>query len=48
VCFRLSAENHWIRLGNCSTKALEELLRFHHDDIQALETDQMNGVLTLF
>lgn len=38
----------WIRRGNCSTTALEELLRQHRDDIQALETDAMNGVLTLF
>lgn len=38
----------WIRRGNCSTKALEELLRRHHNDIEALETDAMNGVLTLF
>lgn len=38
----------WIRRGNCSAKALEEILRRHHDDIGALETDAMNGVLTLF
>ena len=38
----------WIRRGNCSTTALEELLREHSDDIEALETDAVNGVLTLF
>lgn len=38
----------WIRRGNCSAKALEELLRQHRDEIEALETDSMNGVLTLF
>jgi len=38
----------WIRRGNCSTKALEVLLRQHRDEIEGLETDDMNGVLTLF
>lgn len=38
----------WIRRGNCSATALEQLLRQHCDDIEALETDAVNGVLTLF
>lgn len=38
----------WIRRGNCSTRALEQILRDHYDDIQALDADPMNGVLTLF
>lgn len=38
----------WIRRGNCSTTALEELLRQHCEDIIALESDAVNGVLTLF
>ena len=38
----------WIRRGNCSAKTLEEILRQHHDDIEALEMDSVNGVLTLF
>ncbi|MDQ1706936.1 MAG: hypothetical protein QOJ88_147 [Pyrinomonadaceae bacterium] len=38
----------WIRRGNCSTAALENLLRQHRGDIEALETDAVNGVLTLF
>lgn len=38
----------WIRRGNCSAKAVEEILRRHQNDIKALERDAMNGVLTLF
>jgi len=38
----------WIRRGNCSAMALEQLLRQHSDEIEALETDAVNGVLTLF
>ena len=38
----------WIRRGNCSTRVLETILREHYDDIQALDADPMNGVLTLF
>lgn len=38
----------WIRRGNCSASALEEILREHQDDIKALAADPMNGVLTLF
>jgi predicted nuclease of predicted toxin-antitoxin system len=38
----------WLRRVNCSTTALEELLRQHKDGIRALEIDAMNGVLTLF
>lgn len=38
----------WIRRGNCSVTILEEILRQHHDDIEALERDSVNGVLTLF
>jgi predicted nuclease of predicted toxin-antitoxin system len=38
----------WIRRGNCSTTALEELLRQQCDDIEALDEDPTNGVLTLF
>ena len=38
----------WIRRGNCSTKELEQLLREHLDDIEALNSDPMSGVLTLF
>lgn len=38
----------WIRRGNCSAEDIEQLLRKYHDDIDALETDPVNGVLTLF
>jgi len=38
----------WIRRGNCSVKDVEQLLRDHHTDIGALETDSVNGVLALF
>ena len=38
----------WIRRGNCSTTALEQILRDHFNDIKALDEDPMNGVLTLF
>jgi predicted nuclease of predicted toxin-antitoxin system len=38
----------WIRRGNCSTRDIEQLLRKHHHEIEALEADPMSGVLTLF
>lgn len=38
----------WIRRGNCSVKALEKILRDNYVEIETLETDTMNGVLTLF
>lgn len=38
----------WIRRGNCSIRALEQILRAHYHDVEALDADPMNGVLTLF
>jgi predicted nuclease of predicted toxin-antitoxin system len=38
----------WIRLGNCTTATIEEILRNHYEDIQVLEKDEILGVLTLF
>ncbi|MBV8858603.1 MAG: DUF5615 family PIN-like protein [Acidobacteria bacterium] len=38
----------WIRLGNCKTQAVEAIIRRHHDKIEALEGDEIIGVLTLF
>ena len=38
----------WIRRGNCSARALEQILREHYSDIESLDADPMNGVLTLF
>lgn len=37
----------WIRRGNCSVRTLEQILREHYLDIEALNADPMNGVLTL-
>lgn len=48
VLFGFPPKIIWIRRGNCSTTALEQLLRQHRTDIDGLETDPMNGVLTLF
>ncbi len=38
----------WIRRGNCSTKAIMNILRRNYDHIAALEADATVGVLTLF
>lgn len=38
----------WIRRGNCSTTAIETMLRSHLADIQALNDDPTLGILTLF
>ncbi len=38
----------WIRRGNCTTRALEQILRDHYDHIEVFDADPMNGVLTLF
>ncbi|HEX8351870.1 MAG TPA: DUF5615 family PIN-like protein [Pyrinomonadaceae bacterium] len=38
----------WIRRGNCKTAAIEAILRKHYEDIEALERDEVVGVLTLF
>jgi predicted nuclease of predicted toxin-antitoxin system len=38
----------WIRRGNCSTGVIEEILRRHIADIQALATDPILGILTLY
>ncbi|AFY61840.1 DUF5615 family PIN-like protein [Synechococcus sp. PCC 6312] len=38
----------WIRRGNCSTTAIETMLRSHLADIQALNDDLTLGVLTLY
>ncbi len=37
----------WIRLGNCSTRAVEQLLRTHVADIQQFETDAAATFLAL-
>jgi len=38
----------WIRRGNCSTNAIEKLLRENYSDINAFSSDLNVGVLTLF
>jgi predicted nuclease of predicted toxin-antitoxin system len=38
----------WIRRGNCKTANIEEILRNHYMDIEALVNDQFIGVITLF
>ena len=37
----------WIRLGNCSTKDVERLLREHHLDVLAFESDAEGSLLAL-
>ena len=38
----------WIRRGNCSARAIEDILFRHQEEIYTLERDPTNGVLTLF
>jgi predicted nuclease of predicted toxin-antitoxin system len=38
----------WIRRGNCCTAVIEEILRSHVTDIQALAIDPNLGILTLY
>jgi predicted nuclease of predicted toxin-antitoxin system len=38
----------WIRRGNCKTSDIEALLRRHYPDVEALDSDPAEGVLTLF
>lgn len=38
----------WIRRGNCQTSVIGAMLRHHYSDIEALNQDVANGVLTLF
>lgn len=38
----------WIRRGNCQTSTIAAMLRQHYTDIEALHSDAVSGVLTLF
>ena len=38
----------WIRRGNCSTKAVEQILRDNFGSISRLENDMESGVLAIF
>lgn len=37
----------WVRLGNCSTTDVEDLLRSHRSDLLAFEGDPSSSFLTL-
>jgi predicted nuclease of predicted toxin-antitoxin system len=37
----------WIRIGNCTTSAIEDLLRRHRNDIRAFDTDDEAGTLSV-
>lgn len=37
----------WLRIGNCSTAAIEHLLRRSHATISAFESEAVTGLLTL-
>ncbi len=38
----------WIRLGNCSTKEIESLLRKNYEIILNFSQDQSTGIIALF
>jgi predicted nuclease of predicted toxin-antitoxin system len=38
----------WIRLGNCTTQQIEDLLRRNREAVVAFESDAMVGLLSLF
>jgi len=38
----------WIRIGNCTTQQIEDLLRLNHEAVVAFENDAMVGLLSLF
>lgn len=38
----------WIRLGNCTTRDIEDTLRRHRDEITAFVDDSTSSVLELF
>lgn len=38
----------WIRRGNCSTNAIESMLRDRNAEIEAIARDEIMGILTLF
>ena len=37
----------WLRLGNCTTRRIEMMLRLQYEAIRALNEDQNIGILTL-
>ena len=38
----------WIRRGNCSTSAIEQILRNYYEEIKILSQDLTIGILTIF
>ena len=38
----------WIRLGNCTTQQIEDLLRKNQEAVAVFENDPMVGLLSLF
>ncbi len=38
----------WIRKGNCGTRQIEQILRYHLKDIQSLNDNADSEILTLF
>jgi len=38
----------WIRIGNCTTQQIEDLLRMNDEAVVAFENDAMVGLLSLF
>jgi predicted nuclease of predicted toxin-antitoxin system len=37
----------WLRIGNCTTRQIEALLRTNYEAILAFEADPLIGILTL-
>ncbi|MEK6321218.1 MAG: DUF5615 family PIN-like protein [Acidobacteriota bacterium] len=38
----------WVRLGNCTTQQIEDLIRNNNEAVTAFESDQTLGLLSLF
>ena len=38
----------WLRIGNCRTSDIEELIRSNHQNIVDLHADDRRGILSLF
>ncbi len=37
----------WIRIGNCTTQQIEDLLRNHHEEIERMNDDPECGILSV-
>jgi predicted nuclease of predicted toxin-antitoxin system len=37
----------WLRVGNCTTSRIEEVIRHHREALEQLETDDSLGILSL-